>query len=173
MGVGRVGAGLAKALGVVSKAVNIVGVSVLALMMFFTVADVCLRYFFNRPIASSFELTEFMMALVVAFGLAHTALLGGHISVDILTSRLRPVVRAAFSSVSDLISAGIFALVAWQSFVQAEVLHESGLESDVLYLPVSPFVVAAGVGFGLLSLAFLLNFCRSLAQVIEKWNRSR
>ena len=40
----RTGKGIYK----LSKATNIVGVSVLAMMMLFTVTDVCLRYFFNR-----------------------------------------------------------------------------------------------------------------------------
>ena len=38
---------------------------ILALMVLLTVTDVCLRYIFNNPITGSYELTEFMMAVLV------------------------------------------------------------------------------------------------------------
>ena len=171
MGVSRVFARLGGIIQGLSKILNVIGVSVLALLMFFTVTDVCLRYFFNRPFASSFEVTEFMMAVVVSFGLAHTAVKGGHIGVDLFTSRLPRNVEAVFAGLSHLISTGVFALVTWQSFVQAKTLYESGLESEVLYIPVFLFVAATGVGFALLCLVFLLNFFDSLSRMIEKWNR--
>ena len=49
----------------VSRIINGIGVGILAIIMIFTVTDIALRYFLDRPIASSFELTEFMMAIVV------------------------------------------------------------------------------------------------------------
>jgi len=163
----RTGKGIYK----LSKATNIVGVSVLAMMMLFTVTDVCLRYFFNRPLAGSFELTEFMMAIVISFGLAHTAALDGHISVDLLTSRLPQRVRLIFSCITNLISATVFALVTWQNFVQAKTLYLSGLESEVLYFPVFPFVIATGFGFALIFFVFLIKFFDSLSRVIKEWNQ--
>ncbi|MFH1487927.1 MAG: TRAP transporter small permease [Pseudomonadota bacterium] len=170
MGVSRVFAGLGKIVQGLSKILNVIGISILAVLMFFTVTDVCLRYFFNRPFASSFELTEFMMAVVVSFGLAYTATKGGHIGVDLITSRLPRNVEAGFACVSHLISTGVFALVTWQSFLQAKTLYYSGLESEVLYIPVFPFVAATGFGFALLCLVFLGNFFNSLSRMIEEWN---
>ena len=156
----------------VTRIINGVGVGILAVMMFFTVTDVCLRYFFNRPFASSFELTEFMMAILVAFGLAYTARLDGHIKVDILTSRLPKRIQAAISSFTNLVCVVVFILIAWQSFAQAKTLYLSGLTSEVLYIPVFPFVLMTGIGFALLGLVFLINFFVSLSQTMKKWNRS-
>ena len=41
------------------------------MMMFLTATDVTLRYLFRQPIASAFELTGLMLAIVVVFGLAY------------------------------------------------------------------------------------------------------
>lgn len=155
-----------------SRIINSVGVGILAVMMFFTVTDVGLRYFFNRPLASSFELTEFMMAIVVAFGLAYTALQDGHIKIDLVTSRLPKSAQAVLRSLTNLVCVVVFSLTTWQSFAHARTLYFSGLASEVLYIPVFPFVMMTGLGFGLLSLVFLFNFLNSLSQTIAKWNRS-
>ena len=46
-----------------------IGALVLAAMMFLGAADVILRYFFNSPISGAYELVEYMMAIIVPFGL--------------------------------------------------------------------------------------------------------
>ena len=110
------------------------------------------------------------MAIVISFGLAHTAVLDGHISVDLLTSRLPKRIRLIFSAMTNLISATVFALVTWQNFVQAKILYLSGLESEVLYFPVFPFVIATGLGFALIFFVFLIKFFDSSIQVFKEWN---
>ena len=172
MGITRVISQLSRAINPVIRTINSVGVGILALMMFFTVTDVCLRYFFNRPLAGSFELTEFMMAIVVAFGLAYTALQDGHIKIDLVTSRLPKRTQAVMSSLTNLVCVVVFSLTTWQSFAHARTLYLSGLTSEVLYIPVSPFVIMTGIGFAFLSLVFLINFFVSLSQTMKKWNRS-
>ena len=50
-----------------------VGASMLTAMMFLTVTDVILRYIFNRPLAGAFEMAEYMMAVLVSFGIVYCA----------------------------------------------------------------------------------------------------
>ena len=138
MEIGRIFAGSSRIVNAVSKAIHIVGVSILALLMVLTVMDVGLRYFLNKPITSTFELTEFMMAVLVSFCLAHTASHGGHVNVDIVTSRLPRKISAILGAISNFITTSIFTLVTWQCFAQARTIYQSGLESDVLYIPVFP-----------------------------------
>ena len=52
-----------------------------ALMMFITAADVLLRYIFNRPISGTMELTSYMMAVVVGFGLLPGTAVGKDVKV--------------------------------------------------------------------------------------------
>ena len=57
-------------------------------MLILTFADVFLRYLFNKPIDGSLELTEFMMALLVVFGMVYCAFRKGHIRIDLVTEHL-------------------------------------------------------------------------------------
>jgi TRAP-type transport system small permease protein len=47
--------------------------------------EITMRYFFGRPFRGGYELTELAMSLIVAFGLPYTAIVRGHVSVDILS----------------------------------------------------------------------------------------
>lgn len=152
---------LSKIVNLVSRKVNIVAIGILAVMMFFTVTDVCMRLFLS-PIASSYELTQFMMAIVVSFGLAYAAVMGAHIGIEIAVSRLPQRAEAIVSSISELLAAGILSLIAWQSFVQAKILYLSGLVSAVLHVPVFPFVAMAGFGFAVAALVFLTSSMRKV-----------
>ena len=74
--------------------------------MVYTVADVILRYIFNRPFSGSIEVTEFAMSAIVFLGIACCGWLGGHVAVDILerpleNPRLRfvPVILTFISGV--------------------------------------------------------------------------
>ena len=63
--------------------------AVLTAMMALTGLDVIMRYIFNRPVSGTLEITEFMMAIVIAFGLAYCALQKRHVRIDIVISRFR------------------------------------------------------------------------------------
>lgn len=152
----------------VSRIINGIGVGILAIIMIFTVTDIALRYFLDRPIASSFELTEFMMAIVVCFGLANTAVLKGHVRVELMLNRLPQRPRAVIDSITNLVSVCVFALITWQSFVHAKTLSASGLTSAVLFIPVYPFLIITGFGFAMFTTVVLIDFLNSLANAVRK-----
>lgn len=159
---------LSKVVNPASRAINSVGVGVLALMMLLTAMDVSLRYLFNRPIPGSFELTAFMMAIVVSFGLAYTAVVRGHVNVELVVSRLPQRAQAVINSITGLISLGLFSLITWQCIMQAKTLFLGKLASEVLYIPVFPFLLVTGFGFAVLGLAFLVNLLNSVTQAVKR-----
>ena len=167
----RIARALNRAISPVSRVANGVGAVFLAAMMFLTVTDVSLRYFFNRPLMGAFELTQFMMVILVSFGIAYCALLKGHVSVDLVVSRLRPRARAIIGSITYFMSLGIFSLVTWQSVLQANTQTASGQTSAILYIPIFPFVWVLAFGSGLLCLVLLVNLLESLSETVEKWTR--
>lgn len=144
-----------------------VGLAVLFLMMFLTVGDVAGRYFFNRPISGTFELTNFMLALVVFFSIGYTQLRKGHISIDVVVSRFSPRAQAVIDSITYLFSLGLFSLVAWQSAVYANRLFEGHNVSGVLSLPIYPFVITVAFGSLLFCLVLLVDLLSSLAKVVK------
>ena len=63
--------------------------------MFLTVGDVVGRYLVGiipglGPIPGSFELTEFMLAVIVLTAIGHTQMKDEHISIDLLVEKFSP-----------------------------------------------------------------------------------
>lgn len=139
------------------KIINSVGVTALTLMMFLTAADVCLRYVFDSPVTGSYELTEFLMAILVSFGLAYTALHQGHINVDFLITRTPGKAQAVINSATTLLSLGFFALVAWRAAIYGLKLKADGYTSQSLAIPIYPFACAVALGSALLVLVLLIQ----------------
>ena len=123
------------------RIINYVAAGVLALMMFLAAADVLLRYIFNRPISGTMELTSYMMAVVVGFGLSYCASVKGLISVEVLTSHFSPRVQAILNCITYFLSFCFFSLVTWQSILYIKLMFDSGLVSAVLLIPTFPWAV--------------------------------
>ena len=56
--INRIYSTVSKVIYPLSKALNIIGVGVMAFVMLFIVADVLMRKLFNRPILGSYEIVE-------------------------------------------------------------------------------------------------------------------
>lgn len=147
---------------------SILGCVALAVMMMLTAADVVLRYFFNSPIPGAYELTEFTMVIFVACGLSYCSIMRGHVSVDLLFTRLSEKSQAVIDCFTKFIGIIIVSLMAWRTFQQMTVIHGFGEKSQVLTLPVFPFIGIAGLGIALFGLVLILQFFESLFEVIKK-----
>ena len=158
---------LRRVVSLISRAVNSVAAGILVVMMLLTAADVLLRYVFNQPISGSLELTEYMMLIVVAFGLAHCAAQKGNVRVDVLTSRLPPRAQAVLNSITYLLSLGLFALITWQSISYIGFMFDAGRISASLLIPVFPFVGMVALGSAMLSLVLLVDFLDYLSQAVK------
>ncbi|UCH07118.1 MAG: TRAP transporter small permease [Deltaproteobacteria bacterium] len=131
-------------------------------LMFLIVADVCLRYLFNSPIASSNELVMFLMAVVVFSALSYTETADGHVIIDLVVSRLPRTAQNALRGVMSILSLGLFALIAQQNIVRAKALQIEGLRSPILHVPVYPFYLFAAFGCALLCVVLLRHVLVSL-----------
>jgi len=129
----------------------------IALMMFLTGADVLLRYVFIRPIAGSIELTEFMMSVLVGFGLVCCAVEKGHVRVDMVLTHIPQNKRKYFDLIGYIISVGFYCLIVWRVFLHAGNLLNSKLVSSTLFIPVYPFVYLLVIALVLLALVFFKN----------------
>ena len=150
-----------------SRYLNYIAMLFLAAMMALTGVDVALRYFFNHPISGSFELTQYMMPMVVAFGLAHCANENGHVQVELITSKLPVRSQNVAQCLANLALCTIFGLIAWQAAVRAQGMFSSGLHTEVLYLPIYPFVFVVTLGCTALSLVALKKFFQHLSKAVH------
>jgi TRAP-type C4-dicarboxylate transport system permease small subunit len=152
---------------VLSKILGIVAIGVLVAMMLFTVLDVVLRAFFNRPIRGDVELIEVGMVCTSFLGLAWCAMKGVHIKVDLVISFLPTRVKGIIDSFGYLLGFGICALLAWQGFLEGIANWKMNTVSATLEFPLFPFYWVVALGFAALCLTILVLLTRSLAEVIQ------
>jgi tripartite ATP-independent transporter DctM subunit len=152
-----------------SRRLNNVGTVLLVAMMLVTTIDVIGRYIFNSPLRGASEIAEFLQVIVVFFGVAYTATQKGHVAVDFLFTRLPQRGQRFLIRFVSLVSAALFAVIAWESVAQSLVFKASMRSSPVLEIPDWPFVLVVAFGSGLLSIVLLGDFVESLSS--EPHNR--
>jgi len=153
----------------ITRMVNGLGVTSLFVIMVLIAVDVFGRYFFNKPIPGSFEITDMMMVLIVFFGIAYTGVKGEHVNLgDLLLGRFSNRLRGFIATTTNILSLCLFALIVWQSFQQANILRFKGTVSEILRIPVYPFLWVVTLGSLLLCVVLLLGIRTSLAQMTAK-----
>ncbi len=155
-----------------NKWIHWIAMVVLLSLMLLTVGDVVGRYLVGiipgfAPVPGSFELTEFMLAIIVLTAIGYTQVRGEHISIDIFITKLSPKTQAIIDSITNFSSLVMFALVTWQTVKYAQLLYESHDVSAVLRLPVYPFLIVAAIGCFMFCLAMLSTFLKSLKKAIK------
>ncbi|MCC6379570.1 MAG: TRAP transporter small permease [Burkholderiales bacterium] len=82
------------------------------------------------------ELLEMCAAFAAATFFAYCHLAGGDVKVDFFTHNLPPRIVAALDSFGSLLVAAFGALIAWRTGAGAWSVHESGVTSAILGIPV-------------------------------------
>ncbi len=131
-------------------------------LMLLTVGDVMGRSFFNKPIPGTFELSEYMLAVIVLLGAGYTQQVKGHVGVDFLTSRFSPRAQAVLQAVTTLAGLLVIAIMVWQGYLEG--IHEKAV-SDQLRVPQWPFKLLVAAGGLLLWLELLLDFIASVQKI--------
>ena len=143
---------------------------VLILLMLLVAADVIGRYVFSSPITGAMEIDELMMVLLVFLALAYCTLEKGHISVELVISRLSGRNQAILDCITSFISAAMIAIIAWQlgSWGWHQLLSSSGRLTLLLTIPQAPFILVASLGCLLMCLELLIGSFRSLARAASR-----
>ena len=139
----------------------------LVVMMFLTCSDVVLRFFY-RPIPGTFEIVGFLGVIVAAFAIAYTQVLRGHVAIDYLIMHMPHRWQELMRGFIYLVSAGLFVLLAWQSFLYAESLSLSGEVSPTEKIPLSPFVYGLALACLPMILVLLADFLKSIVKVVRQ-----
>jgi len=110
-------------------------------MMLLTCADVLLRLF-KHPILGTYELVGLLGALTIALAIPATTLNKGHVAVEFVVEKLPFKARKVCTVITTLLSISLFALIAWQSFLYANILRSTGEVTLSLQMPFYPIVYA-------------------------------
>lgn len=136
----------------------------LLLMMFQVVGDVVLKYAFNAPIENNLEIVSFYyMVAVVFLPLALVERRHEHISVDLFVLWLPGSAQRAVYSFAATLACGFFALLAYQTCIDA--LHATKIGEVMMgtnLVPIWPSRWFLPVGLLLVSLTCLNHALRAL-----------
>ncbi len=114
--------------------------------------EVIMRYFFRNPTIWVYEVTHYLLAAVMTWGLAWGLKVGAHITVEILTSRLSIRMRGWLEAATSLLTAGVVIVLLWiMSLLVLRTLERHETSGTLLAVPLS--WPQAGVVFGLLLFA--------------------
>lgn len=123
-------------------------------MMLLTTVDVVLRYIFNSPITGAFEVSEFMMVIIVFFSMAYTQVRKGHVAVDVLVGRLSQRKQAFVDLFNHAATILILLLITWRSSLAGLELYDTMETTGTVPIPVYPFYFV--VAFGCLAMGIEL-----------------
>ncbi len=135
-------------------------------MMLVTIGNILGRVVW-RPIYGTFDYVSFFSVIVVALALAHCSVQKGHISVDLITSRLPRRVQGILGCLVDLLSMGFFVIVIWQCIVFAGRMIKTKQVTMTALLPFYPFIYVIALGCFLFCLTILVELIKSLHKTVK------
>ena len=126
----------------------------LAAMTLVTFSQVIARYVFNTGAVWALELTIFLFAWVVLFGISYGVRVGAHIAVDLLVKHL----SAGTQRILGIIAVGLCmlyaALLAWGGWETLDLLLLIQIEAEDLPIPLWIPTLILPIGFALLFFRF-------------------
>jgi C4-dicarboxylate transporter DctQ subunit len=122
--------------------------------------DVTMRYFFDQPQIFVDEVASFLEVLIVFGGAAYTFGAGGHVRVDLVTSRLAPAVRAWLRVFTLALGVAFLSVVIWVTTRSAFTAWRYGRVSAVMLYPLWWPMLLIPAGLTLMALAMLVRLGR-------------
>jgi TRAP-type C4-dicarboxylate transport system permease small subunit len=148
----------------ISRIVGSIGMSMIVVITFLTIADIIMRRVLNSPMRGSHELTELIFAIITFLTLAYCAIKDGHIEVDILVNKFPQKLQSTISVIILLATSGTLGLVSWQLVKYAMNLQQMKQTTVSLGIAVYPFAFLAALGAFLITLVYFIQFLYSLAR---------
>lgn len=109
-------------------------------MMAFTFADVVLRYLFARPVRGGLEVVELLMVAMIFSALPLVSRRDEHVTIDTLEQHFPDAVRVGLRRVMHAIAAAGLGGAGWLMYRKAATLAEFGDRTQLLGVPIAPFV---------------------------------
>lgn len=158
---------LSRKLKVFSSGLSYLGAFSLFFMMGLTMADVIFRYVFNSPILGVFELTEFMVLILIFSFLGYTQAHKTHVSVDLLVDRFNQRTQIFINLVNHTVCLLLMALIVWKGAENALELREVGETSPNLMIPDYPFAFFLVLGCVVMVLEYFRDLLRLFGSLRE------
>jgi TRAP-type transport system small permease protein len=140
-------------------------------MMTITLVDVVSRYIFNAPILGVFELTEYLVLILIFSFLGFTQAQKMHVAVDLLVDRFDKRPRVITDLINHTVCLVLMVLIAWKSMVNALDLMDVGEASPNLAIPDYPFAFFLVLGCVVMCVEYVRDLIR-LAGMLKEGGES-
>jgi TRAP-type C4-dicarboxylate transport system permease small subunit len=147
---------------------NWVAAAAIILVMLIVCANVIGRAFFETPVKGTVDITGLLGAIILGWAIAHTQVLKGHIRVDLFMERLSPLAQKIIDIFIDIINLVIFGLISWQTLVFAKATFDAGELSQVLKIPLTPFILVVAIGCIALALVLVIDLVKTVTKAVSK-----
>jgi len=114
-------------------------------MMLLTFADVWGRYLLRQPVFGGYEVTEFMMGVLIFTALPMLCSQEGHVTIDLLDHFVRKSWLRWQRVAVNLVSGVVLAVMAWQVFLLSGQLARNNEVTMTLKIPHAPFALLFAV----------------------------
>lgn len=140
------------------KSLQAVVVLMLVALMLHTVANALGRYFFKAPLDGTNEIVAYWYLPVIAlagFIIAHVR--GEHISVSLLTDRLRIQNKKEFLIFNRILGILLSLALAWYGLLKAISNLQIGMTAGVSALPIWPVTFLVPIVFVTIAISFVIE----------------
>ena len=151
-------------LGIFSYVLSRIGSFCLLCMMGLTVVDVVGRYAFNKPILGAFEMTEFVVLLVVFSFLAYTQSQNSHVTVDLLVNNFPKPLQRAVDVVNHVLCFILMLLITYKGYHKILEAYESGEKPMNLPVPDWPFAIFMTIGCAVLCIEYIRDIIKAFTK---------
>ena len=164
----RILTGVETAISKVEGTLNIVGVALIMILMFLTVADIIGRYVFLSPILGAVEISELIMAPIVMFGIAYTQRIGGNVRFGLFIERV-PKGRAYHitESISLIVCLLVFTILTFYSLKTALFNLEIKSQTGMMLWPTWPSHLCIPIGGFLVCIRFAIQLIQHTLQAVS------
>jgi TRAP-type C4-dicarboxylate transport system permease small subunit len=136
----------------------------LAAMMTLTFLDVSGRKLFSHPIYGAYEITEFMMGVLIFSALPLVTARENHVTIDVFDHFVPPLIGRWQRVVVNLLSAAVLAFLGWRLWILSASHLRTNEVTMTLHIPHGPFTRAFAVLAILAALACLVVALEHLAR---------
>jgi TRAP-type C4-dicarboxylate transport system permease small subunit len=157
-----------KKIGIFSHGLSRIGCVALLLMMGLTVVDVAGRFLFNSPILGSFEITQYLVVILVFSFVGYAQSRKVHVNVDLLVNSFPRKVQAAVDLFNYLVCLLLMAVVTWMGVLKAFDSMASGDKPMNLSVPQYPFVFFLALGCAVMCIEFFRDILQILFKIKDK-----
>lgn len=140
------------------------------------VFEVVMRYVFNKPTVEAWDICVILQGVIVVFGGGYALLHRGHVSVDILVSKLPTRKRALIDCITGAFVVVAIALLLWKVGENAWFsLSIQERYTSAWEPPIYPLKTLMTIGIGIMLLQAISGWIRNLGILIsregapEKW----